>query len=81
VPHHSSQTLATFPGFAGFYSKDMIIEAVHFSSLPYADWVYYAVVVGVFITAFYSFTWLNQQSLTHSLDGSHHQAEILFTWR
>jgi NADH-quinone oxidoreductase subunit L len=35
-----------------FYSKDMIIEAVHFSSLPYADWVYYAVVVGVFITAF-----------------------------
>jgi NADH-quinone oxidoreductase subunit L len=47
--------LIGFPGFAGFYSKDMIIEAVHFSSLPYADWVYYAVVVGVFITAFYSF--------------------------
>jgi NADH-quinone oxidoreductase subunit L len=47
--------LIGFPGFAGFYSKDMIIEAVHFSSLPYADWVYYAVVAGVFITAFYSF--------------------------
>jgi len=46
--------LIGFPGFAGFYSKDMIIEAVHFSSLPYAEWVYYAVVVGVFITAFYS---------------------------
>ena len=46
--------LIGFPGFAGFYSKDMIIEAVHFSSLPYADWVYYAVVAGVFITAFYS---------------------------
>ena len=47
--------LIGFPGFAGFYSKDMIIEAVHFSSLPYAEWVYYAVIAGVFITAFYSF--------------------------
>ncbi|CAC9612967.1 NADH-ubiquinone oxidoreductase chain L (EC 1.6.5.3) [uncultured Gammaproteobacteria bacterium] len=46
--------LIGFPGFSGFYSKDMIIEAVHFSNLPYADWVYYAVVAGVFITAFYS---------------------------
>jgi NADH len=46
--------LIGFPGFAGFYSKDMIIEAVHFSQLPFADWVYVAVVAGVFITAFYS---------------------------
>ena len=46
--------LIGFPGFAGFYSKDMIIEAVHFSTLPYANLVYYAVVAGVFITAFYS---------------------------
>ncbi len=47
--------LIGFPGFSGFYSKDMIIEAVHFSNLPFADWVYYAVILGVFITAFYSF--------------------------
>lgn len=46
--------LIGFPGFSGFYSKDMIIEAVHFSNLPFADWVYFAVVAGVFITAFYS---------------------------
>ena len=46
--------LIGFPGFAGFYSKDMIIEAVHFSSLPFSEWAYYAVVGGVFITAFYS---------------------------
>ncbi|MBE8190278.1 MAG: NADH-quinone oxidoreductase subunit L [Candidatus Thioglobus sp.] len=46
--------LIGFPGFSGFYSKDMIIEAVHFSTLPYANWVYYAVVAGVFITAFYA---------------------------
>jgi len=47
--------LIGFPGFAGFFSKDMIIEAVHFSDLPFANWVYYAVVAGVFITALYSF--------------------------
>ena len=47
--------LIGFPGFAGFYSKDMIIEAVRYSQLPYADWVYIAAIAGVFITAFYSF--------------------------
>ena len=46
--------LIGFPGFAGFYSKDMIIEAVHYSDLPYAGWAYIAVLIGVFITAFYS---------------------------
>ena len=46
--------LIGFPGFAGFYSKDMIIEAVHYSDLPYAGWAYVAVLIGVFITAFYS---------------------------
>ena len=46
--------LIGFPGFAGFYSKDMIIEAVHYSDLPFAGWAYFAVVLGVFITTFYS---------------------------
>ena len=46
--------LIGFPGFAGFYSKDMIIEAVHYSDLPFAGWAYLAVLVGVFITAFSS---------------------------
>ena len=46
--------LIGFPWLAGFYSKDMIIEAVHYSDLPYAGWAYVAVLIGVFITAFYS---------------------------
>ncbi len=43
------------PGFAGFYSKDSIIEAVHASTLPGAGFAYVAVLLGVFVTAFYSF--------------------------
>jgi NADH-quinone oxidoreductase subunit L len=46
--------LIGFPGFAGFYSKDMIIEAVALSNNAYADMVYYMVVAGVFITTLYS---------------------------
>jgi NADH-quinone oxidoreductase subunit L len=47
--------LTGFPGFAGYYSKDMIIEAVHASSLPAAHITYYAVLFGVLITSLYSF--------------------------
>ncbi len=43
------------PPFAGFYSKELIIEAVHLSSLPAATFAYWAVLIGVFITALYSF--------------------------
>ncbi|OGA97176.1 MAG: NADH-quinone oxidoreductase subunit L [Burkholderiales bacterium RIFCSPHIGHO2_12_FULL_69_20] len=50
-----SLALIGTPFFAGFYSKDSIIEAVHASQLPAAGWAYFAVVAGVFVTAFYSF--------------------------
>lgn len=50
-----SLALIGTPLFAGFYSKDSIIEAVHFSKLPAAGFAYFAVLAGVFITAFYSF--------------------------
>ena len=43
------------PFFSGFYSKDAIIEAVHASNLPAAGFATFAVLAGVFITAFYSF--------------------------
>jgi NADH-quinone oxidoreductase subunit L len=43
------------PFFSGFYSKDSIIEAVHFSELPAAGFAYFAVLAGVFVTSFYSF--------------------------
>ena len=50
-----SLALIGFPGFAGFFSKDAIIEAVHHSHTPGAHWGYLACLVGVFITALYSF--------------------------
>jgi len=50
--------LVGFPGFAGFYSKDAIIEAVHYSTLPGHTFAYISVVLGVFVTAFYSFRML-----------------------
>lgn len=50
-----SFALIGFPGTAGFFSKDAIIEAVKASHTPGAEWGYYACLIGVFITALYSF--------------------------
>jgi NADH-quinone oxidoreductase subunit L len=50
-----SLALIGTPLFSGFYSKDEIIMAVHASNLPAAGFAYFAVLAGVFITAFYSF--------------------------
>ncbi|MDO3520426.1 NADH-quinone oxidoreductase subunit L [Ralstonia pseudosolanacearum] len=50
-----SLALIGTPFFSGFYSKDSIIEAVRESHLPGAGFAYWAVLAGVFVTAFYSF--------------------------
>lgn len=47
--------LAAIPPFAGFYSKDAIIEAVKLSTLPGANYAYFCVLVGAFITPLYIF--------------------------
>lgn len=50
-----SLALIGFPGFSGFFSKDSIIEAVHYSQLPGSGFAYILILLGVFVTAFYSF--------------------------
>ena len=50
-----SLALIGTPFFAGFYSKDSIIEAVALSHITGSGFAYFSVMVGVFITAFYSF--------------------------
>jgi NADH-quinone oxidoreductase subunit L len=47
--------LIGFPAFSGFFSKDLIIESVHHSDIPGAGFAYILVLLGVFVTAFYSF--------------------------
>lgn len=47
--------VAAIPPFAGFYSKDAIIEAVHLSTLPGAHFAYFCALAGAFITSLYIF--------------------------
>jgi len=47
--------LSGIPGFAGFFSKDSIIEATHLSTIPGSGFAYFCVMIGVFVTALYTF--------------------------
>lgn len=46
---------AGVPGFSGFFSKDAIIEAVHFANIPGVGFAYFCVLTTVFVTALYTF--------------------------
>ncbi len=50
-----SLALCAFPPFAGFYSKDTIIEAAQLSHIPGSGYAYFCVVTGAMVTALYTF--------------------------
>lgn len=47
--------LSAIPPFSGFYSKDPIIEAVSYSTLPGSRYAYVCLLLGAFVTAYYIF--------------------------
>ncbi|MGB4672669.1 MAG: NADH-quinone oxidoreductase subunit L [Azovibrio sp.] len=72
----ASLALIGTPFFSGFYSKDSIIEAVAFSDIPGSGFAYFAVLAGVFVTAFYSFrmyflVFHGEERFGKSLHGDH----------
>lgn len=71
--------LCGIPPFAGFYSKDIIIEAIHHARLPGAHYAYICVLLGVFVTAFYSFrsfylTFHTQERMSESVKKHLHES-------
>ncbi len=53
-----SLALIGFPGLSGFFSKDIIIEALHHSRTEGAGYAYWCALIGVFVTALYTFRML-----------------------
>lgn len=50
-----SLALVALPPFAGFFSKDTIIEAAGLSHIPGSAYAYFCVLAGALVTAIYSF--------------------------
>lgn len=69
-----SLALCAVPPFSGFFSKDMIIDAVKLSTTPGATYAYYCVLLGAFVTPLYMFraifmTFHNQDNTDPHLRG------------
>lgn len=72
-------SLAAIPPFAGFYSKESIIDAVRTSTIDGSGYAYYALVIGAFFTALYIFRALfmtfhgksraTEETLSHAKEG------------
>jgi NADH-quinone oxidoreductase subunit L len=80
-----SLALAGIPPFAGFYSKDAIIEAVQVSNIFGSSYALFAVMAGVFITAFYSFrmlfmTFHGEERMDHHTKEHLHESPWVITF-
>jgi NADH-quinone oxidoreductase subunit L len=72
--------LIGFPPFAGFFSKDAIIDAVRLSRIPGHGYAAFAVTASVFLTALYTFrlvfmTFHGEERFRHAAGRGDEQAE------
>ena len=74
--------LIGFPGFSGFYSKDLIIEAVSHTLLPGRGYAYPLLLVSVLVTSLYSFRLLfmvfhGDNRNSHAVDHPVHEVPVV----
>jgi NADH-quinone oxidoreductase subunit L len=73
-------TLAAIPPFAGFYSKDLIIDAVSESTIPGHTFASWLLIGGAFVTALYTFRLFFVVFHGKSrIEGDHHPHESPWT--
>ncbi len=80
-----SLALIGAPGFAGFFSKDSIIEAVGASHIYGAGYAHWLLLIGVFVTAFYSFRMFflvfhGKERMDHHTREHLHESPPVVTW-
>ncbi|MGJ4931403.1 NADH-quinone oxidoreductase subunit L [Bradyrhizobium sp. HKCCYLS2038] len=68
--------LTGFPGFAGFFSKDAIIESAYAAHNPFATYAYFLTIVAAGLTSFYSWrlvwkTFFGAPHDQHHYDAAH----------
>ena len=66
--------LTGFPFFAGYYSKDAIIESAYASHNPFATYAYLSTVVAAGLTAFYSWRLIFKTFFGEPHDQEHYEA-------
>ncbi|MBM5782347.1 MAG: NADH-quinone oxidoreductase subunit L [Pelagibacterales bacterium] len=78
-----SLALAGFPPFAGYYSKDLILEAAYMSHAPFAKLAFVLGLAAAFLTAFYSWRLLflvfhgKTRSDKHTFDHAHESPKAM----
>ncbi|NPV22450.1 NADH-quinone oxidoreductase subunit L [Bradyrhizobium aeschynomenes] len=66
--------LTGFPGFAGFFSKDAIIEAAYAAHNPFATYAYFLTIVAAGLTSFYSWRLVFKTFFGTPHDQHHYEA-------